>query len=55
MSLNGLDDPKIVEAHEAGVAEPGGWYALFNSPDFQVCYIRFDFAETVLPFLLCNL
>lgn len=26
MSLNGLDDPKIQEAHEAAVAEPGGWY-----------------------------
>lgn len=26
MSLNGLDDPKLQEAHEAAVAEPGGWY-----------------------------
>ncbi|KAH6893328.1 hypothetical protein B0T10DRAFT_270693 [Thelonectria olida] len=28
MSLNGLDDPKIQEAHEAAVAEPGGWFLL---------------------------
>ncbi|PON25197.1 hypothetical protein TGAM01_v205883 [Trichoderma gamsii] len=28
MSLNGLDDPKIVEAHQAGVAEPGGWFLI---------------------------
>ncbi|KAF3062920.1 hypothetical protein CFAM422_010351 [Trichoderma lentiforme] len=34
MSLNGLDDPKIVEAHEAGVAEPGGWFLLkYSSRD----------------------
>ena len=26
MSLNGLDDPKVVEAYEAATAEPGGWY-----------------------------
>jgi len=26
MSLNGLDDPKVKEAHEAAAAEPGGWY-----------------------------
>jgi hypothetical protein len=30
MSLNGLDDPKVQEAHEAAVAEPGGWYV--NNP-----------------------
>ncbi|KAI3578292.1 hypothetical protein IWW34DRAFT_664586 [Fusarium oxysporum f. sp. albedinis] len=28
MSLNGLDDPKVQEAHEAAVAEPGGWFLL---------------------------
>ncbi|TDZ19031.1 hypothetical protein Cob_v008283 [Colletotrichum orbiculare MAFF 240422] len=28
MSLNGLDDPKVREAHEAAVAEPGGWFLL---------------------------
>ncbi|KAJ5050557.1 uncharacterized protein L3040_002434 [Drepanopeziza brunnea f. sp. 'multigermtubi'] len=28
MSLNGLDDPKIKAAHEAAVAEPGGWFLL---------------------------
>ncbi|KAH8880432.1 hypothetical protein GQ53DRAFT_537705 [Thozetella sp. PMI_491] len=28
MSLNGLDDAKIREAHEAAVAEPGGWFLL---------------------------
>ncbi|KAL7789121.1 hypothetical protein V8C37DRAFT_404061 [Trichoderma ceciliae] len=34
MSLNGLDDAKIVEAHEAGVAEPGGWFLLkYSSRD----------------------
>ena len=25
MSLNGLDDVKVKEAHDAAVAEPGGW------------------------------
>ncbi|KAM0464232.1 hypothetical protein ACHAPV_002784 [Trichoderma viride] len=34
MSLNGLDDPKIVEAHQAGVAEPGGWFLIkYSSRD----------------------
>ena len=28
MSLNGLDDAKVKEAHDAAVAEPGGWYEL---------------------------
>lgn len=28
MSLNGLDDPKVQEAYEAAVAEPGGWFLL---------------------------
>ncbi|KAI5864552.1 hypothetical protein GGS23DRAFT_595275 [Durotheca rogersii] len=28
MSLNGLDDAKVKEAHEAAVAEPGGWFLL---------------------------
>ncbi|KAK7416824.1 hypothetical protein QQZ08_011875 [Neonectria magnoliae] len=28
MSLNGLDDPKVQEAHEAAAAEPGGWFLL---------------------------
>ncbi|CAM1510022.1 Fc.00g003570.m01.CDS01 [Cosmosporella sp. VM-42] len=28
MSLNGLDEPKVQEAHEAAVAEPGGWFLL---------------------------
>lgn len=26
MSLNGLDDVKVKEAHDAAVAEAGGWY-----------------------------
>lgn len=26
MSLNGLDDPKVADAHEAAAGEPGGWY-----------------------------
>lgn len=26
MSLNGLEDAKVKEAHEAAVAEAGGWY-----------------------------
>ena len=26
MSLNGLDDPKVKEAYDTAVAEPGGWY-----------------------------
>jgi len=25
MSLNGLDDVKVKEAHDAAAAEPGGW------------------------------
>ncbi|KAM4062318.1 prolipoprotein diacylglyceryl transferase [Hirsutella rhossiliensis] len=28
MSLNGLDDPNIVEAHETAASEPGGWFLL---------------------------
>ncbi|KZL72586.1 GPI-anchored cell surface glycoprotein [Colletotrichum tofieldiae] len=28
MSLNGLDDPKVKEAYDAAVAEPGGWFLL---------------------------
>ncbi|KAK2034196.1 hypothetical protein LX32DRAFT_689558 [Colletotrichum zoysiae] len=28
MSLNGLDDPKVKEAHDAAIAEPGGWFLL---------------------------
>ncbi|KJZ76252.1 hypothetical protein HIM_04334 [Hirsutella minnesotensis 3608] len=28
MSLNGLDDSAIVEAHEAAASEPGGWFLL---------------------------
>jgi hypothetical protein len=30
MSLNGLDDPKVKEAHDAAVAEPGGWFVDFS-------------------------
>lgn len=26
MSLNGLDNAQVKEAHEAAVAEAGGWY-----------------------------
>lgn len=32
MSLNGLDDPKIKEAHEAAVADAGGWYVDLATP-----------------------
>ncbi|KAI1464716.1 uncharacterized protein F4812DRAFT_462428 [Daldinia caldariorum] len=28
MSLNGLDDAKVIEAHESAVTEPGGWFLL---------------------------
>ncbi|PHH82638.1 hypothetical protein CDD83_3210 [Cordyceps sp. RAO-2017] len=28
MSLNGLDDPTIVDAHETATSEPGGWFLL---------------------------
>ncbi|KAL2760880.1 hypothetical protein ACRALDRAFT_2095674 [Sodiomyces alcalophilus JCM 7366] len=28
MSLNGLDNPEVREAHEAAVGEPGGWFLL---------------------------
>ncbi|KLP13681.1 uncharacterized protein LW94_1723 [Fusarium fujikuroi] len=46
MSLNGLDDPKVQEAHEAAVAEPGGWFLL----NAQQCrWIRRD--ESSLRFL----
>lgn len=32
MSLNGLDDAQVKEAHEAAVAEAGGWYVCFFFP-----------------------
>ena len=32
MSLNGLDHPTVKEAHEAAVAEPGGWYVILFCP-----------------------
>ena len=41
MSLNGLDDPKVREAHEAAVAEPGGWYVTE--------YIRHPFPQSSRP------
>ncbi len=28
MSLNGLDEAKVVEAHETAASEPGGWYGM---------------------------
>ncbi|KAG5928548.1 hypothetical protein E4U42_000465 [Claviceps africana] len=28
MSLNGLDDPKVVEAYEGAISEAGGWFLL---------------------------
>ncbi|KAI2626448.1 hypothetical protein GGR54DRAFT_471094 [Hypoxylon sp. NC1633] len=28
MSLNGLDDAKVIEAHETAATEPGGWFLL---------------------------
>jgi len=31
MSLNGLDGVAVAEAHQAALAEPGGWYVQFNS------------------------
>jgi len=34
MSLNGLDDARVKEAHEAAVAEPGGWYVDVPSPSW---------------------
>lgn len=40
MSLNGLDDVKVKEAHDAAVAEAGGWYVnfyLFSFPQGQTC------------------
>jgi len=36
MSLNGLDDPKVKEAHDAAVSEPGGWYELFFTSDINI-------------------
>ncbi|KAI1406647.1 hypothetical protein F4819DRAFT_439849 [Hypoxylon fuscum] len=38
MSLNGLDDAKVKEAHEFAVAEPGGWY---EAPIFFCLLISF--------------
>lgn len=32
MSLNGLDDAKVKEAHDAALAEPGRWYVLLLTP-----------------------
>lgn len=40
MSLNGLDDLKVQEAHGAAAAEPGGWYdalALALTPMPSAC------------------
>jgi hypothetical protein len=34
MSLNGLDDVKLKEAHDIAVAEPGGWYVALFQPSF---------------------
>lgn len=44
MSLNGLDDVKVKEAHDAAVAEAGGWYVnlyLFSSPQAKLAGGRF--------------
>lgn len=39
MSLNGLDDAKVVEAHEFAAAELGGWYGfpIFSSQFLFLC------------------
>lgn len=47
MSLNGLDDPKVKEAHETAVAEPGGWYALFALFDLGTAPPRAYFRPTL--------
>lgn len=39
MSLNGLDDPKVQEAHGAAAAEPGGWYDALAHPDAQCPFV----------------
>jgi len=39
MSLNGLDDAKVKEAHDAAIAEPGGWYEaqrIFSFPRLRL-------------------
>lgn len=36
MSLNGLDDARVKEAHETAVAEPGGWYV-----STRHCFVAF--------------
>ncbi|KAI2265374.1 hypothetical protein LOZ04_006910, partial [Ophidiomyces ophidiicola] len=28
MSLNGLDDPPIIDAYQSALSEPGGWFLL---------------------------
>ena len=38
MSLNGLEDAKVVEAYEAAATEPGGWY---DAPFLASLYLRF--------------
>ena len=30
MSLNGLDDAAVAAAYRAALAEPGGWYVLWE-------------------------
>jgi hypothetical protein len=37
MSLNGLDDAKVKEAHDAAVGEPGGWY-VYTSTRFMFVF-----------------
>jgi hypothetical protein len=37
MSLNGLDDPAVIDAYQAALAEAGGWYANNSIPAFARC------------------
>lgn len=53
MSLNGLDDPKVQEAHEAAVAEPGGWCVLERFfPSFRPGMLSCALLKQVPPQLL---
>lgn len=49
MSLNGLDDAKVKEAHEGAVAEAGGWYVEI---DFQSGWLGRGRAAPTVPALV---
>lgn len=54
MSLNGLDDPKLKEAHDAAVADAGGWYVVSSYSSKPVDEMRFWGSCPLRFFLLPN-